>query len=296
MASPTRTHDTIAHGLTVLGAKLSAAGVDRDALDAAQRELRAIAERVRRLAATAVPAGAELASRALASAKPLGDEVVDRVGSVTRPLRDEMLGRLAGRAAAGTLVTRGLQMVARNRVAAAAAAVAGVAAITMLARRRRAPADAEAPVVASVTIARPQGDVYRFWRALENVPRFMDRIAAVRETGDRRSHWTAKAPAGTTLEWDAEITADARDERIAWRSLDGADVDSHGSVGFTPTSDGRGTVVRVELAYRPPAGAAGVLVARLLGQDAERQLRADLRRLAQLLEAGELATNRGRVS
>lgn len=326
MGSPSRTEalrasaataqDTIARGLTLLGSKLSAAGLDRDALDAGQRELRAIAARVRDLAAAAAPVGADLATRAVASARPLRDEIVDRLaaarplrdeivqrlGATARPLRDEVMGRLAGRAAAGTLLSQGLRAVSRNRttIVTAAAAVAGIAAINMIARRHRAQANGgladEAPVTASITINRPQGDVYRFWRALENVPQFMERIASVHQTGDRRSHWVAKAPAGTTLAWDAEITEDVRDERIAWRSVEGSDVETHGTVRFTPGPGGRGTAVRVELFYRPPGGAIGALVAKLFGELPEEQLRADLRRLAQLLETGEITTNRRRAS
>jgi uncharacterized membrane protein len=312
MGSPSRTQaaqDTIARGLSALGAKLSAAGLDRDTIDAGQRELGLLVERLRQLAAAAAPVGADLANRAIATARPLRDQLVERladnaerIAKGAKPLRDEMMGRLAGRAAAGTLVTQGLRAVSRNRagIVTAAAAVAGIAAVGMLARRHRARADAdldtEAPAVASITINRPQGEVYRFWRDLQNVPKFMDRIASVRETDHRRSHWVAKAPAGTTLEWDAEITEDERDERIAWRSLEGSDVETHGSVRFSPAAGGRGTAVRVELFYRPPGGAIGALVAKLFGELPEEQLRADLRRLAQLLETGEIATNARRAT
>lgn len=324
--------DTITRGLGRLGARLSSAGIDGDALEAGQRELRVIAESLRRLAAQAAPIGNELAGRVAAtarpigkdlagrvaatakpigqelaqlakSARPLGEELLQRLGTSAKPVRDEVLGRLAGRATAGAILTQGLRAVSRNRanIITAAAAVAGLAAVNMLVKRHRAAqangtTDAEAPVTASITINRPQGDVYRFWRALENVPQFMDRIAQVRETGERRSHWVAKAPAGTTLEWDAEITDDVRDEHIAWRSLEGADVESHGSVRFAPGPGGHGTAVRVEMFYRPPGGAVGALVAQVLGEAPEEQLRADLRRLAQLLETGEITTNKRRAS
>lgn len=214
----------------------------------------------------------------------------------------DIVRRLTGTAVTGSLLTRGLRVASDHRagLATAATALAGLAAIGIIVRRRHQQADAgsraDAPVAGTVTINRPQGEVYRFWRTLENLPRFMDRIASVRVTGERTSHWVAKAPAGTTVEWDAEITEDVRDERIAWRSLDGADMDSAGVVRFEPAPAGRGTIVRVEMHYRPPGGAVGSLVARLFGQAPERQLRADLRRLAQLLEAGEIAGTAGQSS
>ena len=48
----------------------------------------------------------------------------------------------------------------------------------------------------SVTVNCPREQVYQFWRDLENLPRFMQHLEAVTATGNRRSHWIAKAPAG----------------------------------------------------------------------------------------------------
>jgi uncharacterized membrane protein len=316
-ASAATAQDTITRGLHLLGSRLSRAGLDSSALDAGQRELRVIADSLRRLAAQAGPIGNELAGRVAtsarpigkelaslaASARPLGHQLYERFGATAGPLRDELLGRVAGRATAGAMLTQGLRAVSRNRtsLATAAAAIAGLAAISVMAKRHRAAqangtAAEDEPVVASVTINRPQGDVYRFWRELENVPQFMDRIASVKQTGQRTSHWVAKAPAGTTVAWDAEITEDVRDERIAWRSLEGSTVATHGNVRFSPAPGGRGTAVRVELFYRPPGGPIGTMVAKLLGEAPEQQLRGDLRRLAQLLETGEITTNKRRAS
>jgi uncharacterized membrane protein len=72
---------------------------------------------------------------------------------------------------------------------------------------------------------------------------------------------------------------------IAWRSLAGADVDSTGSVHFTPVPSGRGTELRVVLKYDPPAGKLGAQVAKLLGEDPEQQIRDDLNHFKQQLEA-----------
>jgi uncharacterized membrane protein len=138
----------------------------------------------------------------------------------------------------------------------------------------------------SVVIGRPRGDVYRFWRNLENLPRFMDHLEAVTVLDARRSHWTAKGPAGSRVEWDAEIHNEIPNELIAWRSLPGSEVDNAGSVHFMPTANGD-TEVRVVLRYDPPAGKLGATVARLLGEDPSRQVSDDLRRLKQVVEASE---------
>jgi uncharacterized membrane protein len=139
-----------------------------------------------------------------------------------------------------------------------------------------------------VTINRPVLEVYRFWRNFENLPRFMDHLESVTVIDDTRSHWVAKGPAGTRIEWDAVIHNEVEDELIAWRSLPGAEVNNAGSVHFTPTPDGTGTDVRVVLGYEPPAGKLGATVAKLLGEEPSQQVADDLRRFKQVMDSGEV--------
>ena len=148
----------------------------------------------------------------------------------------------------------------------------------------------------SVTINRPAIELYTFWRNFENLPRFMNHLESVKVTGENRSHWVAKAPAGTTVEWDAEVYNEKPNELIAWRTLEGADVDSAGSVRFEQATGGRGTTVRVVLKYDPPGGALGSAVARLFGENPEQQIDEDLRRFKQLMETGEVSTTEGQPS
>jgi uncharacterized membrane protein len=142
----------------------------------------------------------------------------------------------------------------------------------------------------SVTINRPVVEVYRFWRNFENLPRFMDHLEAVTVVDDTHSHWVAKGPAGTRVEWDAVIHHEFDDELIAWRSLPGSEINNAGSVHFTPTTDGMGTEVRVVLSYEPPAGKLGVAFAKLLGEEPSKQVADDLRRLKQVLDTGDVGT------
>ncbi len=148
----------------------------------------------------------------------------------------------------------------------------------------------------SVTINKQPAELYRFWRNFENLPRFMNHLEAVQTLGDNRSHWVAKAPAGRTVEWDAEIYNEKENELIAWRSLEGADVDNAGSVRFESDPGGRGTIVRVALKYDPPGGTLGKLVAKLFGEAPDQQVEEDLRRFKQLMEAGETPTTEGQPS
>ena len=148
-------------------------------------------------------------------------------------------------------------------------------------------------VLESVTINRPIADLYRFWRNLENLPQFMRHLESVEKVTDTISHWRAKGPAGTIVEWDAEIHNEVPNQVIGWRSLEGADVVSAGSVNFDSAAGGRGTRVTVHLQYSPPGGKVGAAVAKLFGRDAETEIREDLRRFKQLLEAGEVPTTSG---
>lgn len=138
----------------------------------------------------------------------------------------------------------------------------------------------------SVTIHRPASELYRFWRTLENLPRAMSHLESVTDLGDGRSHWVARARGIGRVEWDAKIINDEPGKLIAWRSLPGSDVTSAGSVNFDEIDD-RSTRVTVRLQYDPPAGKLGALVAKVLGEDPARQIREDLLRLKQLLEAGK---------
>jgi uncharacterized membrane protein len=145
----------------------------------------------------------------------------------------------------------------------------------------------------AVTVKRPVEEVYRYWRDLTNLPSFMVHLKAVEAIGDGRTHWTANAPAGRTVAWDAEVVEDQPNRRIAWRSLEGSQVANSGSVSFTVAPGGAGTEVRVELAYDPPGGALGKVVAKLFGEEPQQQISDDLRRLKQVLETGEVVRSEG---
>ncbi|MDQ3805737.1 MAG: SRPBCC family protein [Acidobacteriota bacterium] len=147
----------------------------------------------------------------------------------------------------------------------------------------------------SIIINRPPEELYQFWRDFQNLPRIMRNLESVRVTGEGRSHWVAKAPAGTTVEWDAEITEDRPNELIAWRSLEGADVDNSGSVRFEPAPGNRGTIVRVEMEYNPPGGALGAAVATLFGKEPGQQAQEALRCFKQVVETGEVVVSEGTV-
>jgi uncharacterized membrane protein len=155
--------------------------------------------------------------------------------------------------------------------------------------------DSGVRVEKQITINRSPEDLYNYWRTLENLPKIMSHLESVRTLGENRSHWIAKAPAGTTVEWDAEIINDKESELIAWRSLEGSEVDNAGSVRFEGTPGGSSTRVKVELRYAPPMGAIGAAVAKLFGEDPETQIEEDLRKFKQTMEA-QGTTGAGKAS
>jgi uncharacterized membrane protein len=158
------------------------------------------------------------------------------------------------------------------------------------------PAGHGVKVEQSVAVNRPAGDLFRFWRDVENFGRSMTHLESVKDLGGGRSHWVARGPLGVTAAWDAEIFNERPNELIAWRSLPGGGVETAGSVHFLPAPGGRGTEVRVSLKYNPPAGKLGIAAACLLGESPESQIREDLRHFKQLMETGEIPTSRSRVT
>ena len=183
----------------------------------------------------------------------------------------------------------------KGRAAFATANVLGVAALDVLCAQqlsRGSDADGESGGAVNVNetlvVNRPPEELYQFWHDFENLPRFMNHLESVRVTGEGRSHWVATGPAGTRVEWDAEVTDDRPNELIAWRSLEGADVENRGSVRFERATGGRGTLVRVEIEYSPPGGVVGAAVAKLFGEEPTQQVRDDLRRFKQVAETGEV--------
>ncbi|MET0964046.1 MAG: SRPBCC family protein [Noviherbaspirillum sp.] len=193
----------------------------------------------------------------------------------------------------------------RTRLALTGAAVAASAALDMSgmlkqgARQTMGERTTESGAQAvekCITVNKSPEECYRFWRNFDRFPEFMAHLESVEKITDNRSHWKAKAPIGASVEWDAEISNDQPGELLAWHSLEGADVDNGGTVRFERAPGGRGTIVRVEMQYRPPGGKAGALVSKLIGENPSQQLDGDLRRFKQIIETGEITTTEGQTS
>ena len=135
----------------------------------------------------------------------------------------------------------------------------------------------------SITINLPREEVYRFLRDVSNVTPVMQHVeSAITGSGDSRSRWIVVTPGGKRIEWDAELVHEIENELIAWRSADGG-IAVSGSIHFRDAAGDRGTEVRVEMRYGPPA----------LDEDLSECVRRDLKRLKARIEAGVLPETEG---
>jgi uncharacterized membrane protein len=154
----------------------------------------------------------------------------------------------------------------------------------------------DAFVTTSIIVGKSAQECYTFWRNPSNLSRFSPMLESVTALDERTSRWVARSVVGAKVTWDSRLTQDAPGERIAWRSLEGGSLYHAGVVSFEQASGGRGTLVRVTMHFKVPGGRAALALAKVLGADPRTEVREDLRRFKQLLEAGEIATTRGQPS
>ncbi len=144
-----------------------------------------------------------------------------------------------------------------------------------------------------ITIDRPADELYGYWRKLENLPTFMGSIDEIEVVDEKRSIWKTTTSDGQPLHWDADIIEDVEGESLGWASVKGAEVETYGSVHFTPAPGGRGTEVRLIVRFIPPPSARiSEWFWNIFGKEPGDQLRDDLRRFKQLMELGEIVKAR----
>lgn len=187
-----------------------------------------------------------------------------------------------------------------TRLACAMGAVVGIGIADVIAAIRMSQAAEQAPeergknhVTAAITVRQPREEVYRFWHDFEKLPSFMAHVESVERLEGQRTRWRAKAPAGRTVEWEAEVTEDVPNERIAWRSLPDGGVENSGVVRFVPAPGNRGTEIHVEMDYDVPGGALGATIAKIFGEEPRQQVSDDLRRFKQIVETGVIVRSEG---
>jgi uncharacterized membrane protein len=149
--------------------------------------------------------------------------------------------------------------------------------------------DGHAVVGKSILINRARGELFAYWRDFSNLPSFMENLDRIEMHGDDRSSWTIKAPLGQTVSVETKVDEVILDQSIGWSSTDASDIETTGRVDFADAQGGRGTVVTLQIAYKPPGGDLGRLVAKLFAREPNIQARHELKRFKMLMEAGEIA-------
>lgn len=132
-------------------------------------------------------------------------------------------------------------------------------------------------VTEDIDVAVPVRVAYDQFTQFEDFPRFMRSVHEVRQLDDKRLHWRADV-LGKEVEWDAEITEQVPDQKIAWRSTSG--VPNGGSVGFRPLGRSR-TRITLAMYYEPQDGAE--MVGDALGA-VRSEARANLKDFKEMIE------------
>jgi uncharacterized membrane protein len=145
----------------------------------------------------------------------------------------------------------------------------------------------------AVTINRPLDEVYGFWRDLPGLARTSERVVRADDIGDRRSRWIVEGPGGSELEFVVEIVAEEPGRLLVWRTEE-SPVPHEGRVAFSRAPGGRGTEIRVETTGLPATDDLGLIIASLTGSKPHQLVRDAVRRVKQVMEAGEVIVADGR--
>jgi uncharacterized membrane protein len=187
-------------------------------------------------------------------------ELANGAGLLVRPhkpgwISARVAGDLVDLALLGAALARQRSRRARERLGLATGAVLGVAALDLFCALRLGARARTRSLTQTVTINRPADELYEFWKKQQKMPPLSAHAAP------------------------AQVVEDDDNKCLAWRSIAGADIPSLGRVCFLPAHAGRGTVVRLEMLYRLPAGAI--------------EVRDVLRPFKQWMESGEVASTAG---
>ena len=173
---------------------------------------------------------------------------------------------------------------------------AGAATLAVLNAKKTKGGTSDMPVKGAiqraVTVNKPRDELYREWRNLPQVSRWMEIVESVTETGEGH-HWVVRGPGDRTISYDTVITEDRAGEVLAWESVQGATVRSSNRLEFRDAPGGRGTEIHALMTYDPPLGPLGKVAALVTQKAPEFQVLRDLRRFKQLMETGEIATTEG---
>ena len=149
----------------------------------------------------------------------------------------------------------------------------------------------EVRLTSHITVNCAPREAYDYWRDFRQLPRVMRFLERVEPLSENRYRWVLRGPVGASVSWEAEVVDDRPGEILAWRSLEGYDIDHWGHVAFRPRGENRGTELAVELNVTTSGPATRAVVRRLAGLE-NAALDQALRDIKAYLEAGEITTAR----
>lgn len=148
----------------------------------------------------------------------------------------------------------------------------------------------------TLLIYAPVERVFDLWRRLENFPRIMQHVRQIEVSPNdpQTSRWTVDGPAGAPLSFEAKTTILDEPHEISWTTLPDQPIHHAGIVKFEKVPEG--TRIDLNMTYRPPVGAIGVAIGKLLGWSPKDRIDDDLVRLKSLLEEGRTRAHGEKIS
>lgn len=147
----------------------------------------------------------------------------------------------------------------------------------------------DASARAAVTIGRPADELRTLWLEPDTQSRIWSHFADVTASIGGAADWVARGPAGGEYRWRTQIDASAADA-LRWGSLDGADVENAGTLGFRPAPGDRGTELHLNVRFDPPGGIVGKAASKLFHVVPREIVLTALYRFRALALTGEIPT------
>lgn len=135
-------------------------------------------------------------------------------------------------------------------------------------------------------IDKPAQEVYSYWRNLSNIPASINHLMDVEMIDENLSKWKSNVLGSfLPINWEAEIVKDEPGNLIGWRAIKGSMLPHVGRVEFEKTPDGAGTILKIVLSYRPPAGGLGVGVSKMMNPVFEEMLAKEIKTFKHKIES-----------
>ena len=138
----------------------------------------------------------------------------------------------------------------------------------------------------SVTVGCEVGAVFKFYRDFKNLPRFLGDVMSIEQIGPATFRWTIQGPLGIRVNWTIRVIEERTNELICYETVAPPGLTTRWEIHFAPVPGSGETVVREVM--KPPLGRLGRAALALVGKFPAEELSANLRRLKQVIETGQV--------